>query len=100
MYIILHVLDLSAIQRSCRKQKNELGGYQTARINEAMGHNETEVRLQGEVGWSEDMDVRFACHRNLIGSANFFRVATCVIARLFFEEFHLHLPGFCLFGAS
>jgi hypothetical protein len=83
-----------------KKFKNDIAGCQTALLNEKQDQFVTKIRLQGEVGWSKDMDVRFACHQNLIGSANFFRVATCVIARSSFEEFHLHLPGFCLFGAS
>jgi hypothetical protein len=96
-YTKRQILNISKIQQSCLKHIADFSRYQAALIAEAKADGSTEIRLHGEVGWSADMDVRFAQHQDFDGSAAFFRLARCVLECLFPGEFTMH--GISLFRA-
>ena len=91
------IADIADIRKACSKYRNDFVTNQRNLVTDARSDNATEIRLQGEVGWSADMDVRFGQHMDFDGSAAFFRLARCVLECLFPQTFELN--GICLFRA-
>jgi hypothetical protein len=87
------VSDIPDMRKSCAKPANlqTFKHSQAALITEAKAQSATEIRPAGEAGFSIDVHDRCCDHEELKGSANFFRLARCVLNALWPQKaFKLH----------
>jgi hypothetical protein len=85
--------EIPAMRKSCAKPANlqYFKTTQAALIAAARAQSATEIRLAGEAGFSIDVHDRCCDHEELKGSANFFRLARCVLNALWPQRnFILH----------
>ncbi|THY28021.1 hypothetical protein D6D01_04012 [Aureobasidium pullulans] len=84
------VSDVPKMQDSCYKHRGDFNLKQRQLIAEAKAQGATEIRLPGEAGYSDECDERIREHDRLRGSANFFRLARCVLGCLWPGRFSLY----------